>query len=352
MNYYLGIRDSFCFDSGSVLPKSSYGGRNYISSPIPQYSVEEFKRHVFYKNNYDPVGINALHKSCYPAAIGRNSGIRTCRFCLKSRPEVTFRKVAHVIPRFTGNKKWESFEECDSCNSIFAKYESHLSAFTNLERTFGRIKGYRGIPEFQDGSIKVKNSPETDKISLFSGQDTITDGPKDEPNSFDLQYTIPPYRPIDVYKSLTKSALSAWPRKDLKYFDSLRSWLINETTFDNVDDWSNCFCWKSIIGGPFRFSPPFLYLFRRKFGKKVPYATAVMGFGHSVFQIYLPSFEQDSILSGYKFDLMPFVPPTVGMLRSKGCHYSLDATHMNKSELVRGKTSSVRIRYGSRVKLS
>jgi hypothetical protein len=37
---------------------------------------------------------------------------RVCRFCGKSPPDVTFKKVAHAIPELLGNKSIESAYEC------------------------------------------------------------------------------------------------------------------------------------------------------------------------------------------------------------------------------------------------
>ena len=76
----------------------------YTASPISKYSEQEFIRYTYYKDNYDVVSLNALHSFCHPKPIGRERGVRTCRFCKKSRPETSFKKTAHVTPCFTGNK--------------------------------------------------------------------------------------------------------------------------------------------------------------------------------------------------------------------------------------------------------
>jgi hypothetical protein len=49
----------------------------------------------------------------------KNKSERKCRFCGKSNPEVSFKKKAHLIPEFLGNKMLLSDFECDSCNYEF-----------------------------------------------------------------------------------------------------------------------------------------------------------------------------------------------------------------------------------------
>ena len=75
-----------------------------------------------------------------------------------------------------------------------------------------------------------------------------------------------------------------------------------------------------------------------------------MGFGLSVFQIYLPSPEQDSVLAETRVNLMPFIPPAISMLRSKGCYYDVDALHLDSSKLAPEEESSIRFHYGRRWK--
>lgn len=332
-------------------PEVFFEDNRYISSPIPQYSVQEYRRHNYYVNNYSIIGAHALHDFCYPKPIGRRLGIPTCRFCNKSRPEASFRRDAHVIPKFTGNESWKSFEECDSCNDIFSKYESHLGSFTNFERTISFTKGYGGVPKFENEHFSMKPNQEEQSISLFSKQNIISDASNTQPNSADIFYKIPPYRPINVYKALAKSAMSAWPSEDLKSFESLRLWLINADDLDSLSYCTKCICWKHSIRGPFRYRPPFLYLLRRRENSAVPYATAVIGFGLSVFQIYLPSPEQDSMLAGARIELVPFIPPAIGNLKSKGVFYNVDALYMESPELTREEKSSIRFYYGRRWKI-
>src|SRR5688572_3441102 len=61
-----------------------------------------------------------IHPNKKPSLKPRKE--RTCRFCNKSMPEVTFKKDAHTISQLTGNRHLVSDFECDTCNDLFSKY--------------------------------------------------------------------------------------------------------------------------------------------------------------------------------------------------------------------------------------
>lgn len=44
---------------------------------------------------------------------------RVCRYCHRSMPEVSFKKVAHTISEALGNKSIKTNDECDECNQFF-----------------------------------------------------------------------------------------------------------------------------------------------------------------------------------------------------------------------------------------
>jgi len=62
---------------------------------------------------------------------------RVCRYCNKSKPEVSFKKVAHSISEALGNKKIITNDECDTCNEKFGKgIENDLILYLSLFRNF------------------------------------------------------------------------------------------------------------------------------------------------------------------------------------------------------------------------
>jgi hypothetical protein len=69
-------------------------------------------------------------------------GDRRCRYCGRGIPEATFRKDAHAVPEFLGNKSLFSMNECDECNAILASgYEDHLAKWTHFFRAMMRSAG-------------------------------------------------------------------------------------------------------------------------------------------------------------------------------------------------------------------
>ena len=79
-------------------------------------------------------------------------GDRRCRFCGRGIPDVTFRRDAHAVPEFLGNKSLFSMNECDDCNAILASgYEDHLAKWTHFFRAMMRVsrKGKAGGPTYK-----------------------------------------------------------------------------------------------------------------------------------------------------------------------------------------------------------
>lgn len=77
---------------------------------------------------------------------------KTCRFCRKIYPIVTFRSVPHILPVLFGRNNCVSNFECDSCNARFQKYESDASTMMQHFLSLLSIKTKKGVPTFQ--SIK------------------------------------------------------------------------------------------------------------------------------------------------------------------------------------------------------
>lgn len=66
---------------------------------------------------------------------------RVCRFCKGSYPNVTFKKNAHLLPEFLGNRTLLSDFECDVCNAYFSKFENDFANRVAIGRTVHGIKG-------------------------------------------------------------------------------------------------------------------------------------------------------------------------------------------------------------------
>lgn len=52
-----------------------------------------------------------------------------CRYCRKDATQTTFAEDTHLLPELLGANNIHTFDECDACNHLFSKYESHLATF-------------------------------------------------------------------------------------------------------------------------------------------------------------------------------------------------------------------------------
>ena len=73
---------------------------------------------------------------------------KACRFCELGEEQVTFKKKAHLISELLGRNNSHSYDECDKCNELFSKYESHLSKFFLPNLTMIGVQGKKRIPSF------------------------------------------------------------------------------------------------------------------------------------------------------------------------------------------------------------
>lgn len=64
---------------------------------------------------------------------------RTCRFCGKSVPNVSFNEKAHAIQDALGNKLLFCYEECDTCNHDLAIIEDQFRILMDFRRSVFRI---------------------------------------------------------------------------------------------------------------------------------------------------------------------------------------------------------------------
>lgn len=86
----------------------------------------------------------------------RDKSKRVCRYCNKSKPEVSFKKVAHSISKALGNKKIITNDECDTCNEKFGKgIENDLILYLSLFRNFSALKGKKVSLNLKEKILKL-----------------------------------------------------------------------------------------------------------------------------------------------------------------------------------------------------
>src|SRR5690606_9947965 len=147
-----------------------------------------------------------------------------------------FKKVAHACPELLGHNNFVIYDECDACNEKFSKYESHLSKFFLPYLSVVGVKGKKKIPNFQSRKDKEDEDTRTSlkytedaKINLLlsSYDDYKVDV---ENKTMSIRFRNPAIKPIYVYKSLLKVALSFLPQNKIQKYQLLFDWLQNENT--------------------------------------------------------------------------------------------------------------------------
>lgn len=234
---------------------------------------------------------------------------RTCRFCLKTSSQVTFRSDAHIIPEFFGNRHLVSDFECDDCNSLFSQYESHLSQYLGILKTVYMSRGKRGIPGFTGSNGKIIARKEPDHgLNAVSIEDVDNTAFDIDPHTgrTTITYTKNPYIPIKVYKAFLKMALSLIPdfeTQNYSYaFELLKSdcWdFMLENIASVVETQTKGFATK-----------PYCFLFKKKrIQDEYPTHIFVLNWRSFKYQIFIPYNRHDLFMfSDKSFDGI-FAPP-------------------------------------------
>lgn len=220
--------------------------------------------------------------------IGKKEN-RTCRFCGKSKPEVTFSDIAHAIPEAIGNKKIILNEECDICNKFFSEnLEVHFDKITKPWRNVSQIKGKKKIPSYKTRDKKSRIDI-TDKIEIKERIDSPLTEIDETNNTIKITYEIEPYIPIAVYKTFVKMALSVMPEEELVHFNEAISWIQDPTHTESFMNPLKVLT--TFVPGPKPNIEPIVLLFKRKTEEaKYPYSIFVLAFGNMIYQIIVPSF--------------------------------------------------------------
>lgn len=243
---------------------------------------------LFFDINYEFVFSHFFYKN-KKIYIGRKDE-KTCRFCHKKKPEVSFSNVSHAIPQFLGNNELISLFECDNCNSFFSlNLENHLDNFTKPLRTLAQVKGKKKVPIY-----KSKNNNTRAEHSISDGLKIISTaenpGRTLDIENKTLHYTldIGSYIPTAVYKCLAKIALSIIPEEKISNFSQSIHWIMrNEHSLKLFEPQTLIY---SFIPGhnPYRVLGVNLMI-RKNDNRELPYCILVLSFGNIVYQIMLPS---------------------------------------------------------------
>jgi len=243
---------------------------------------------------------------------------RTCRFCNKGYPFVTFRNDAHIISELIGNRYLVSDFECDVCNFKFGKYENHLANFLGISRTLNKTIGKEKVPSFTAPNKAVR----AEKINLFAHDaiQIVRNDTSDNTYSYDpvsgannLVFKKNSYIPILVYKSILKMALSCMKKECMNDYQIALKYLFSA----ELDEKAIGFCKMATYTFPINcgYPSPFAAIYKKKdTAAKIPTHIFTLFFQNMVFQIFVPHNTKDlQVCNGVEIPIY-WQPPIFGYL--------------------------------------
>lgn len=236
---------------------------------------------------------------------------KKCRFCKEKEPNVTFSKVAHVIPEFMGNHNLLSYFECDDCNSMFSQYEDSLANFLGITRTISQIKGKKNkVPKYKDPRTGLEMTISDTGMQMTSIEGTDVFDLDKENKSLTLKTKRPGYIPIRIPKAFIKIGFSMLREEELEDFEYTRKFLQDTEKEERFKDFNLLRVFGYFIPGPPKFNKPFIQLYQRKEstnGENIPKYQLILYYANYQFQMTLPFGKPDEYLQGQKVDL-PIAP--------------------------------------------
>ena len=240
-----------------------------------------------------------------PRVILTDSKQRTCRFCGKSYPQITFNNIAHTPPEFTGNKKISSSYECDTCNiEYFSLFDNELANFLLPFSTLSGKKGKKNkIPKYkQKGEPTIKKI--NDLISITNiDENRIT---KLGDNCLEMTIKLPTHIPEYIYRCLVKICLSYIPEDKLHIYEMTIRWLMNPNQESNMTPGMMF----TIYPNNFQLNDISLILFELKDGcsKNIPHSIFCLSYNNYAFQTCIPYCSEEKL--NVSLNAFPFIMPT------------------------------------------
>lgn len=229
--------------------------------------------------------------------LGSNEN-KTCRFCLKGVSQTSFRKKAHVIPEFMGNKKYFSNFECDSCNELFSKYENSLSNYGGILNVFSKLKGKKGYQKHKGSIESTETFVENDNIQM-----RINDPSLDQLKSIsidklkkriEIKTNKYSYIPLFAFKTLAKIGFSMMDESSIRYYEQTRKWLIENGELSLAQNNPIYHVYQKIGGRMFPHPQAFLLKKRTIFkDHPCPSHALIIFYGLFGFQLFIPGNSND-----------------------------------------------------------
>jgi hypothetical protein len=233
---------------------------------------------------------------------------RMCRFCKRKEPEVKFKKDAHVIPEFMGNKHLLSYFECDNCNDKFSLYKDSFSKFIGASRTISQIPGKSGVPKHKDPKTGFSLSFDKKGLQIGFMQDSNEVKIIEDTKKLEIITKRQSYIPIYIPKSILKIGFCMLKDNELQDYEMIREILQCNEYDSKLKDNNFLRIFGYFIPGPPIYYKPFIHLYD-KLSKETPFPQkqVVVFYANYIFQMVMPFSKKDSWLNGKKINL-PIYP--------------------------------------------
>lgn len=242
-----------------------------------------------------------------PRPQGRASQ-RSCRFCERSVPTVTFEEPPLVVPAFLGNSALVSRDVCDDCGASFREnVEGDLERFT---------QPFLGCPSSRANGELVG--------SVLFGP-TATHLPVTE---------VPtrPFVPIAAFKAFVRMGLAIMHGREIESFEDAIEWVSNPDHEFDARAFHGLACLVHALTDPVPI--PWVALARRTDpGAPVPFMLFFLGTGRVVFQIALPLCSKDEDLEGEDL-IIPRSPSPLGLGQTPGA-IACAVVDLSSADLIR-----------------
>lgn len=228
---------------------------------------------------------------------------RVCRYCHRSMPEVTFKKVAHTISEALGNKCIKTNDECDECNQFFGDtIEQDFLSIFDIPRLFFGIKKKNGLPhKFVGDNYTI----EKDDLGNIKINYRMKEG-EQVPSEAEIwdKLMLTPKRNFpeqSIYKTLCKYVYGVLDEETLKSFERTRTWLIGKSVETKLPKLARFY-------HPHVMEHPRIMVYIRKPEARndLPHVVAEIRIINLAFIVILPFSEKDVCLYDTEDDHMRF----------------------------------------------
>ena len=270
---------------------------------------------------------------------------QVCRFCRKSKPEVSFRSDAHAIPESLGNRTLFTNYECDRCNQFFGRgIENDFGTWSNINRTLAGISGKNGVPTVKGAGWRAENESDHIKIKKIKQDDNAPDHVLDEEKKqLRLDIERGTYTPVAVLKTFVRIGLTLMSVEEVPNFSEALDWIQEEDhTKSRVE---KCPVIRTFLPGMKLDCAHAILLIRKAAVMEVPYAFLVLAYGYEMFQVCLPSL-QDRSIYGRNLTLGPCLRLLRGIDPALYREAHVEALDLCGREKVKGEPVPIQFSFG------